>query len=97
MFIDNLFLLDNFIINYFQSYKKLREVIIPSPSTETPRTKKFNRLIATLRFENEKTLRLLSKKVTQLSMDFAQVRKRNISTLKKIKYSFTFVINKFTI
>lgn len=67
-----MFILDNFII--FQSYKKLREVIIPSSSTKTPRTKKFNDLIETLRFENEKTLQLLSKKVTQLSMDFDQVR-----------------------
>lgn len=74
-----MFILDNFII--FQSYKKLREVIISFSSTETPRTKKFNDLIGTLRFENEKTLQLLSKKVTQLSMDFDQVR--IISNLEK--------------
>ncbi|EFN68393.1 hypothetical protein EAG_10366 [Camponotus floridanus] len=71
--------------NYLQkSYKKLREVIIPSSSTKSPRTEKFNDLIATLRFENEKTLQLLSKKVTQLSIDFDQVRTSTEATLKAL-------------
>ncbi|KAM0736849.1 hypothetical protein ACS0PU_006498 [Formica fusca] len=66
------------------TYKKLQEVIIPSSSTETPRTKKLNRLIATLRSENEKTLRLLSKKITRLSMNFVQIRTSTEATLKAL-------------
>ncbi|KAL6430344.1 hypothetical protein ACFW04_007800 [Cataglyphis niger] len=67
------------------SYKKLQKAMcIPSSSTETPRTKKFNRLIATLRSENEKTLRLLSKKITRLSMDFVQIRTSTEATLKAL-------------
>ncbi|XP_072750193.1 uncharacterized protein [Anoplolepis gracilipes] len=66
------------------SYEKLQEMIIPSSSTETPQTKKFNHLITTLRFGNEKMLRLLSKKVTRLSMDFVQMRTSTEATVKAL-------------
>lgn len=74
-----LFILDNF----FQSYKKLQQLITSLSFRETPRTKKFYRLVTTLRSENEKMLRLLSKKVTRLSMDFAQVRERKLFQISR--------------
>lgn len=66
------------------SYKKLQQLITSLSFRETPRTKKFYRLVTTLRSENEKMLRLLSKKVTRLSMDFAQIRKSTEATLNTL-------------